>query len=185
MKMQKLKYFPEGLFFLLAVMLPAQHALAGDDQKTPSRSDMRIVATRGTYLFSTGNIDQPDMIFTPDFVRHEQQYLTPESKLENISNLIEKQRKVYEVENIQTEPLDVIVDVEGQRAAVRWSADVTRLPTANVADAPEFMRFEGVTISRFVNGKIAEQWVFYDANLVLTLTRLGLKDYMKGSPPPE
>ena len=43
------------------------------------------------------------------------------------------------------------------------------------------MKFEGVTISRFENGEIAEQWVYYDSNLVLTLTRLRYKDYFESA----
>ena len=151
----KSKIFLLGLFSLLGMLLPAQHAMAKGDQKKLSHDQMAAVAMRGTYMFSTGNIDNPEMIFAPNFVRHEQQYLTPEAKLEDISKLIEYQRKIYKVEDVQTEPLDTIVDVKGNRVAIRWSADVKRLPTADVADAPEHMKFEGVTISRFEKGKIA------------------------------
>ena len=122
---------------------------------------MAIVAMRGTCMFSTGNIDNPEMIFAPNFVHHEQQYLTPEAKLEDISKLIEFQRKFYEIENIQTEPLDTVV--EGNKVALRRKTDVKRLPTADAGDIPELMKFEGVTISRFENGKIAEHWVYYDS----------------------
>jgi len=177
----KTKIFLLGLFSLLGMILPAQQAMAEGDDQTISRDEMAIVAMRGTYMFSTGNIDNPEMVFAPNFVRHEQQYLTPEAKLDNISKLIEDQRKVYEVENIQTEPLDIIV--EGNKVAVRWSANVKRLPTADEEnDLPDHMKFEGITISRFENGKIAEQWVYYDATLVLTLTRLRYKDYLETAP---
>jgi len=178
--MQKIKVFLLGLFSLLGIILLTQQAMAEGDEQTISRDDMAIVAMRGTYMFSTGNIDNPEMIFAPNFVRHEQQYLNPEAKLEDISKLIEYQRKVYEVENMQTEPLDTIV--EGNKVALRWKADVKRLPTADAGDIPELMKFEGVTISRFENGKIAEQWVYYDSNLVLTLTRLRYKEYFESAP---
>ena len=169
-----------GLFSLLGIILPAQHAMAKDEGQTLSRNDMAVMAMRGTYMFSTGNIDNPEMVFAPNFVRHEQQYLTPEAKLEDIGKLIEHQREIYKVENIQTEPLDTIV--EGNKVAVRWSADVKRLPTANAEELPEILKFEGVTISRFENGKIAEQWVYYDSKLVITLTRLRYKDYFETAP---
>jgi len=165
-----------GLFSLSGVLILPQQALAEADAQTISRDAMAITATRGTYAFSSGNIDDTSMIFAPNFVRHEQQYLTPEAKLENISDLIEHQREIYQVEDIQTEPVDVIV--EGDKVAVRWTADVKRLSTADVDDAlPARMKFEGVTISRFENGKIAEQWVFYDSKLVITLTRLRYRDF--------
>jgi hypothetical protein len=180
MEMQKTKIFLLGLFSLFGVILPTQYAVAEGADKTVSRDEMAVIATRGTYLFSTGNIDNPDMVFAPNFVRHEQQYLTPESKLEDMGKLIEHQRSVYKVEDIQTEPLDTIVDVKTNRVAVRWSADVKREPTAD-AEVPEKMKFEGVTISRFENGRIAEQWVYYDSNLVLTLTRLRYKDYFEST----
>ena len=167
-----------GLFSLLGVLILPQQALAEAGAQTLSRDAMAITAMRGTYAFSSGNIDDPAMIFAPNFVRHEQQFLTPEAKLENISELIEHQREVYEVEDIQTEPIEVIV--EGDKVAVRWSADVKRLPTADVDDQlPTRMKFEGVTISRFENGKIVEQWVYYDSKLVITLTRLRYKDYFE------
>lgn len=140
---------------------------------------MAIIATRGTYMFSTGNIDNPEMIFAPNFVRHEQQYLTPEAKLEDISQLIAHQRESYKVDDIQTESLDTIV--EGDKVVIRWTADVKRLSTTEEADIPDHMKFEGVTISRFEKGKVAEQWVYYDSNLVLTLTRLRYKDYFEST----
>jgi len=169
-----------GLFSILGMILPAQYAMANGDEKTLSRDEMAVTAMRGTYMFSSGNIDNPDLIFTPNFVRHEQQYLTPESNMEDISKLIESQREIYKVEDMQTEPLDTIVDVEGNKVAVRWSVKVQRAPTADT-EVPEHMQFTGVTISRFENGKIAEQWVYYDSNLVLTLTRLRYKDYFESS----
>ena len=169
-----------GLFILFGMILPAHYVMAEGGKKTSTHDAMAATAMRGTYMFSTGNIDNPEMIFAPDFVRHEQQYLTPESKLEDISKLIESQREVYKVEEIQTEPLNTIVDVNGNIAAVRWSAEVKRLPTADT-EIPENMKFTGVTISRFEKGKIAEQWVYYDSNLVLTLTRLRYKDYFESA----
>ena len=178
----KTKIFFLGLFSLLGLILPAQQATAKGGDKTLSHDEMAATAMRGTYMFSTGNIDNPEMIFAPNFVRHEQQYLTPEAKLEDISKLIESQRKIYKVEDIQTEPLDTIVDVKSNRVAIRWSADVKRLPDADTGEFPEHMKFEGVTISRFENGKITEQWVYYDSNLVLTLTRMRYKDYFESAP---
>ena len=172
--MFKCKINIQILFTSLGLVFLSCHALAADG----SYDSMTTTAMRGTYLFSTGNIDNPDMIFTKDFVRHEQQYLTPEAKTENISKLIESQRSIYKVEDIQTEPLNVIVDTKTNTVALRWSAAVKRLPDAS-ADIPENMNFEGVTISRFEQGKIAEQWVYYDSNLVLTLTRLSYKNYFE------
>lgn len=157
--------------------------MAAGDKKASAHDNMAATAMRATYLFSTGDIDNPGMIFTKDFVRHEQQYLTPESKMEDISKLIESQREIYKVENMQTEPLNTIVDVKGNMAAVRWSVDVKRAPTAD-KEFPEEMKFTGVTISRFVKGKIAEQWVYYDSNLVLTLTRMRYKNYFESTNPP-
>ncbi len=171
----KTKIFLLGLFSLLGMLIQAQQGFAEAGAQA-NRDEMAIIAVRGTYAFSSGNIDDPAMIFAPNFVRHEQQFLTPEAKLENISKLIEHQREMYEVEDIQTEPIDVIV--EGDKVAVRWSADVKRSATAATDDTlPARMKFEGVTISRVENGKIAEQWVYYDSKLVITLTRLRYRDY--------
>ena len=171
-----------GLFFLLGMMLTAPSVMANGEEKTLTHDEMAVMAMRGTYMFSSGNIDNPDLIFAPGFVRHEQQYLTPESKMEDISNLIESQREIYKVEEMQTEPLNTIVDVNGKMAAVRWSVNVKRAPSAD-KEFPEEMKFTGVTISRFDQGKIAEQWVYYDSNLVLTLTRLRYKSYFESTQP--
>ncbi len=172
----KTKIFLLGLFSVLGILILPQQAFAEDGAQTTSRDEIAILAIRGTFAFSSGNIDDPAMIFAPNFVRHEQQFLTPEAKLENISKLIEHQREIYEVEDIQTEPIDVIV--EGDKVAVRWSADVKRSAAAAADDTlPARMKFEGVTISRVENGKIAEQWVYYDSKLVITLTRLRYRDY--------
>lgn len=153
-------------------------AMAEQHEQKMTRDKMAVIAARGTYAFSSGNIDDPEMIFSKDFVRHEQQYLTPEANLENIAQLIESQRRLYKVDDIQTEPVEIII--EGDMAAVRWIASVDRTDTAvEEEDLPKHMEFEGVTISRFKNGKIAEQWVYYDSNLVLTLTRLRYKNYFE------
>jgi len=167
----KTKFSLLGLFSLLGVLILPQQAFAEAGAQTTNRDEMAFIAVRGTYAFSSENVDEAAMIFAPNFVRHGQQYLTPEAKLEDISELIEHQREVYQVENIQTKPINVIV--EGNKVVVRWSADVKRLPTAPVDDQiPARMKFEGVTISRIERGKIAEQWVYYDSKLVITLTRL-------------
>lgn len=165
---------------LIICLLALNPLLAVAEQNEPSitRDEMAIIAARGTYAFSTGNIDNPKMLFSKNFVRHEQQYLTPEADLENIAQLIESQRQFYKVDDIQTEPVEIII--EGDMAVVRWIASVDRTDAAvGEEDLPKHMEFEGVTISRFENGKIAEQWVYYDSNLVLTLTRLRYKNYFE------
>ena len=80
----KTRIFLLGLISLLGMILPTQHAMANGDQKTLSHDEMAATAMRATFLFSTGDIDNPEMIFAPNYVRHEQQFLTPESKLEDI-----------------------------------------------------------------------------------------------------
>lgn len=177
----KTKIFLLGLISLLGMILPTQQAMAEGGKHQISRDQMAIIAARGTYAFSSGNVDEPALIFTPNFVRHEQQYLTPEATVESIGKLIEHQREFYQVEDVQTEPIDIII--EGDKAVVRWVADVKPLPDVAVEEhLPSRIQFMGVTISRFEGDKIAEQWVFYDSQLVLTLTRLRYKDYFKTAP---
>jgi predicted ester cyclase len=179
----KTRVFLLGLSSLLGMMLTIQYAAAAGNNHTLTRDDKAILAMRGTYMFSTKNIDDPKEIFTPDFVRHEQQFLTPEATQSTISELIKRQRKTYKVEDMLTEPVDVIV--EGNKVAVRWVTNVQRSPDADTSEAPAHMKFTGVTISRIENGKIAEQWVYYDSNLVLTLTRLNYKHYFKETEHPK
>lgn len=115
------------------------------------------------------------MLFTPNFVRHEQKYLTQEAKTKDINKLNGDRSQFSNVENIQTEPL--VIMVKGNKVYLRWSADIKRLPSADVTDTPEYMNFEGVTISRFEDGKIAEQWVYYDSHLGLALTSFYYKNH--------
>lgn len=108
-------------------------------------------------VYGKGNVDMLDEICTPDFICHD--------SLQGPLNLEENKRLVRELldafdPDVETE--DIMVD--GDRASMRWRMEGThKREFAGVPPTGKRVVMEGVSQVRLEDGKVAEQWDFYDA----------------------
>ena len=116
-----------------------------------------IVLRHWEEVVSKGNLDLIDEIFAPDFVAHEadQDIRGPEGVRQFILML----RAAFPDLHITVE--DVLA--QGDKVVQRWSGhgshqgELMGLPPSG-----KRISVAGITISRFEDGKVAEEWELYD-----------------------
>jgi steroid delta-isomerase-like uncharacterized protein len=120
-------------------------------------------------IYAQGNLDAAEEIYAPDFVGHD-----PASgeirAIEGAKQFAAKFRQAFP--DLQPTIEDMVA--EGDRVVTRFSARGTHQGETEDFGPPTGDRVEivGVSILRFAEGKIVEEWVYYDA--LGLLQQLGL-----------
>ena len=110
--------------------------------------------------FNTGNLDLGEEIFTPDYVNHDPSLPDFGPGPEAANQAVRLYRNAFPDARITVE--DQVS--EGDRVATRWSARGTHQgELMGVAPTNNRVEITGITISRIEGGKIAEDWINYDA----------------------
>jgi steroid delta-isomerase-like uncharacterized protein len=124
--------------------------------------------------FNTGNLDLGEEIFTPDYVNHDPSLPDFGSGPEAANQAVRLYRDAFPDARITVE--DQVA--EGDKVATRWSARGTHEgELMGVAPTGNRVEITGITISRIEGGKIAEDWINYDA--------LGMLQQVGAIPAPE
>ena len=124
--------------------------------------------------FNTGNFDLAKEIFTADYVNHDPSLPDFGSGPEAANQAARLYRDAFPDARITVE--DQVA--EGDRVATRWSARGTHQgELVGVAPTGNRVEITGITISRIEGGKIAEDWINYDA--------LGMMQQVGAIPAPE
>jgi steroid delta-isomerase-like uncharacterized protein len=124
--------------------------------------------------FNTGNLDLGEEIFTPDYVNHDPSLPDFGSGPEAANQAVRLYRNAFPDARITVE--DQVA--EGDKVATRWSARGTHQgELTGVGPTGNRVEITGITISRIEGGKIAEDWINYDA--------LGMLQQIGAIPTPE
>lgn len=110
-------------------------------------------------LYSQGKLDVADELYAADYVRHDPATPDITGGLDGIKEVCTRYRTAFPDLRLTTD--DSLAD--GDKAIIRWSATGTH-QGALAGIAPTGKRFEitGLTIFRFADGKIVEEWSNWD-----------------------
>ncbi|MDH4218344.1 MAG: ester cyclase [Candidatus Aminicenantes bacterium] len=119
-------------------------------------------------MWNEANLTIVDEVYAPEIVRHDCGVPEAIVGLENVKNYLENLFNAFP-------DLNLTVDetiVAGNKMAQRWT--MTGTNTGSMNDMPPTgrnVRFSGVSIGHFVNGKAVEIWDFY--NVLDMMQQLG------------
>jgi predicted SnoaL-like aldol condensation-catalyzing enzyme len=111
----------------------------------------RNLIARLVDCWNTGQLNAIDEVLAPNFIRHEPELDTRNTGREDYKLTITNLRS--KLSNFHTESLDTIE--QGNKVVLRFKTTGRH--------GNDSVTFEGVNIVRIENGKIAEDWVYYDA----------------------
>jgi steroid delta-isomerase-like uncharacterized protein len=124
--------------------------------------------------FNTGNFDLAEEIFAADYVNHDPSLPDFGTGPEVANQAARLYRNAFPDARITVE--DQVA--EGDRVATRWSARGTHQgELMGVGPTGNQVEITGISISRIEGGKIAEDWINYDA--------LGMMQQIGAIPSPE
>jgi steroid delta-isomerase-like uncharacterized protein len=110
--------------------------------------------------FNAGNFDLAEEIFAADYVNHDPSLPDFGTGPEAANQVVRLYRNAFPDARITVE--DQVA--EGDRVVTRWSARGTHQgELLGVAPTGNQVEITGISISRIEDGKIAEDWINYDA----------------------
>jgi predicted ester cyclase len=110
--------------------------------------------------FNAHNLDVWDEVCTPHHINHDPGLPVPDADLRTIKQVIGGMQAAFP--DIQSSEEDIIA--EGDKVVVRRTFRAThRGEFMGVAASGKAVTFTGIFIDRITGGKIAEQWVAFDA----------------------
>lgn len=110
-------------------------------------------------VWNRGEMAFADMIYTPDFIGHDPATTNTTRGPESVKQNATMYRKAFPDLHLHIE--DVISD--GDHVVTRWTSSGTHTgDLQGIAPTGKSTSSTGITIARFVNGKIAEEWANWD-----------------------
>jgi steroid delta-isomerase-like uncharacterized protein len=142
-----------------AVSAGANAATATEASPGISSTEANKVTARRVFLeiFNQGKYDVAGEIYAPDFVNH---------GLTTDANLAQDQAAVHGWRDAAPDLTMTVLNeiAEGDYVTVLWTGTGTNTGTGNGYSATgKRMTMRGITIWRFVNGKIREEWSEFSA----------------------
>ena len=140
------------------LQLPAEQA----------EEEMKALVEQSLEIWNTGNMALVDELYAPEYVRHEVDLQEDRVGHDSLKAWVTQMRTTYPDLNVASEEVMVM----GDKAVMRWVLTGTNTgPRAGLPPTGKTVRLSGVAITRFVEGKVVEDWVYY--NLAAALTQLG------------
>lgn len=127
-----------------------------------SLQENKALSRRQIEMWSEGNSDSPEEIFSPNYINHQESDVEGEGHrdLGGFKDLVNGFHRAFS--NSQVTVLSQIA--EGDLVSTRW--EITATNTGDYMDLAKAtnltMTWRGVLTDRFENGKIAETWVDWD-----------------------
>jgi len=153
------------LFTLIAFSFLAG---ASCQQKTDNEEERIAMADKYVKAWNEGDLSLFDEILSPECVRHHVDISADIIGIEAIKNYVTYQRTGLPDFNVTLDELIIAED----HSIGRWT--VTGTNTGPLGDLPptgKKVKYSGVEVTRIVDGKIIESWIYF--NQAAMLTQLG------------
>jgi len=153
-----------ALMLLLCTSASCQHETAN----TKAEEDMKALSNRALEIWSEGNYALLDELYSPEIIRHEVNIQDDLVGTKQYKDNVTRVRTAYPDFNVTADELFVKDDL----VVLRWT--VTGTHTGFRSDLPatgKRILFSGININRVIDGKIVEEWVYF--NMAAPLKQLG------------
>ena len=154
------------IFPILALSLIASTICC--QEKIDDEKEMKALADKYLELWNEGNLSLCDEILSPEIVRHTVDIYEDIIGIEAFKEYVTSMRTTFPDFNAT---LDELI-IKGDNIVARWT--VTGTNTGPFGDLPptgKKVKYSGVNISHVIDGKLIEEWVYF--NQAAFLTQLG------------
>jgi len=149
-----------ALILLLCTLASCQYYTAN----TEAEEDMKALSNRALKIWSEGNYALLDELYSPEIIRHEVNIQEDLVGTQQYKDNVTWVRAAYPDFNVTTDDLFVKDDL----VVLRWTVKGTN--TGPLGDQPatgKRVQFSGININRVIDGKIVEEWVYFNRADVL------------------
>lgn len=153
-----------ALMLLLCTSASCQHETAN----TGAEEDMKALSNRALKIWSEGNYALLDELYSPDIIRHEVNIKEDLVGTKEYKDNVTWVRTTYPDFNVTADELFVKDDL----VVLRWTVTGTNTgPRGDLPATGKRVQFSGININRVIDGKIVEEWVYF--NMAAVLKQLG------------
>ncbi len=152
-----------SIVLLLCVNFSCQKQVPEEIPEAMTVEEAQARVERVLQIYNTGNLDSIEEFFAPEFVSHDYAANQEQVGLDALKKQIADLRTQFP-DLIMT--LDEII-LMGDKTVTRWTATGTntgplQTPAGELLPTGKEAIIGGVTVSRRVNEKTVEQWVYYN-----------------------
>ncbi len=160
----KTTYVATFILFLLCLTFSCQQQKA----KIEAEEEMKALAERIPEIWNEGNLDLIDELYSSEIVGHWVDIFEDIVGIDAYKEYVKNTRTIYPDFNVKIKELIIKDD----RIVNRWTLTGTNTgPYFELPPTNKKVQISGITIIKVVNGKIAEEWFFY--NYAAALRQLG------------
>ena len=145
------------ILLINALILTSVFIAGSQQQKTDFSQKLKPLADKYVEVWNTGNLEELDRIFDPQFVRRAN--LLPDvNGVDGLKKLMSGFRTAYP-------DLKIVLSDEvysENKAAARWTFTGTNTGPGEMPPTGKSVKIWGISILHFANGKITEEIVAYD-----------------------
>ena len=159
---------PRALFAFTVCALCVFLASCQMEEQGMSEQDIQTMVESSLISWNTGDFSKLEELYTADYVRHSPGILEDIVGLDAFEEYIVSVRTTYPDFNVATENVTATED----GVVLFWTVTGTQDgPSDNLPQTGAKVTLPGVSITRVVDGKIAEEWVYW--NHASMLSQLG------------
>ena len=141
---------------------------ASCQEKIDNENEMKAMSDKYLELWNEGNLSLCDELLSPEIVRHEVDIIEDIIGIEAFKEFVTMERTTFPDFNVT---LDELIIKEDNMVG-RWTLTGTNTgPFGELPPTGKKVKLSGVEVSHVVDGKIIEQWVYF--NQAAMLTQLG------------
>lgn len=115
-------------------------------------------------IWNAGKLELVDEVYSPDYVRHTVDVLDDIVGTDAFKEYVTSVRTTYPDFNLT---IDEQIK-SGDTFAVRWTVTATNTGPGDFPPTGKKVKFSGASISKVAEGKIIEEWLYYNQAAILT-----------------
>ena len=151
------------IFSILALSLIAGSASC--QEKIDNENEKKVLVDKYLEAWNEGNLSLFDELLSPEIVRHTVDIYEDIIGIEAFKEHVNLQWTTFPDFNVT---LDELI-IKGDNIVGRWTVTGTNTgPFGELPPTGKKVKFSGVEVSHFVDGKAVEQWVYYNQAAIFT-----------------
>jgi len=153
-----------ALILLLCTSASCQH----ETSNAGAEEEMKALSSHALKIWSEGNYSLLDELYSPEIIRHEVNIQEDLVGTKQYKDNVTWVRTAYPDFNVTADDLFVKDDL----VVLRWTVTGTQTgPRGDLPATGKHVQFSGININRVIDGKIIEEWVYF--NMADVLKQLG------------
>jgi len=148
----------------LMLLLCTSASCQNETANTKADDEIKSLLDKGVIIWNKGDLSIADEIYSPEFVYHHLNIYEDRTGIDTFKEFVASIRTTYPDFFVVFEN----TFIEGEWATAQWTISGTNTgPRGDLPPTGKKMKVSGVTIYQIKDGKVVEEWVYYNQGAIL------------------